>query len=85
MLAQRAPARQLNVDATRVSQAFVGSADIQVIIAGEVNDFVRRYRGNLTAPVELTVRNSFNPNLKRSWFGSIVEIINQVTLLSILS
>jgi ABC-2 type transport system permease protein len=84
VLAQRSPAIQLNVDATRVSQAFVGSADIQVIVAGEVNEFVRRYRTDLTAPVDLTVRNSFNPNLERSWFGSIVEIINQVTLLSIL-
>jgi ABC-2 type transport system permease protein len=49
-----------------------------------VNEFVQRYRTNLTAPVDLTVRNSFNPNLEHSWFGSLVEIINQVTLLSIL-
>jgi ABC-2 type transport system permease protein len=84
VLAQRAPAIQLNVDATRVSQAFVGSADIQIIIAGEINDFVRRYRADPIAPVDLTVRNSFNPNLERPWFGSLVEIINQVTLLSIL-
>jgi len=35
-------------------------------------------------PVELVVRNRFNPNLERSWFGAVVEIINQVTLLSML-
>jgi len=85
VLAGRSPAIQLNVDATRMSQAFTGSGDIQQIVTGEVNDFVRHYRSASSGtPVELTVRHRFNPNLERSWFGSIMEIINNVTMLSIL-
>ena len=84
VLAGRSPAIQLNVDATRMSQAFAGSGDIQQIVTGEVSDFVRRYRGGTDVPVQITVRNRFNPNLERSWFGSITEIINNVTMLSIL-
>lgn len=84
VLAGHSPTIQLNVDATRMSQAFTGSGDIQRIVAGEVDTFVRRYRSNSAPPVELTVRNRFNPNLERTWFGSLMEIINNVTMLSIL-
>jgi ABC-2 type transport system permease protein len=84
VLAGRLPTIQLNVDATRMSQAFTGSGVIQQIVTGEVNEFVRRYRAEAAMPAEITVRNRFNPNLERSWFGSIMEIINNVTMLSIL-
>ncbi len=36
---------QVNVDATRMSQAFTGNSYIQNIISGEVNSFVARARG----------------------------------------
>lgn len=80
----RSPAIQLNVDATRMSQAFTGAGYIQQITMSEVQEFVKRYREVETAPVELAIRNRFNPNLTQSWFGSITEIINQVTMLSII-
>lgn len=83
VLAGRAPAIQLNVDATRMSQAFTGSGYIQQIVLGEVNEFVQRYRGNPTPPVDLALRVRFNPALTQSWFGSLMEIINNVTMLSI--
>jgi len=85
VLAGRSPAIQLNIDATRMSQAFIGNGDIQEILWDEVGQFVQRYRNTVPPmPVELVVRNRFNPNLERSWFGAVVEIINQVTLLSML-
>jgi ABC-2 type transport system permease protein len=34
--------------------------------------------------VELALRVRFNPNLEQSWFGALMEIINNVTLLSII-
>ena len=83
VLAGRAPAIQLNVDATRMSQAFTGSGYIQQIVMGEINEFVQRYRGNATPPVDLALRMRFNPALTRAWFGSLMEIINNVTMLSI--
>ncbi len=84
VLAGRSPAIQLNVDATQVSMAFTGAGYIQNIGASEVVEFVRRYRGELQQPAELALRIQFNPNLTRAWFGSVMEVINQITMLSII-
>lgn len=78
------PEIQLNVDATRMGQAFVGNGYITQMINDEVNQFVNRYRANTSLPVNIQVRAMFNPNLTRSWFGSVMEIINIVTTLSII-
>ena len=84
VLARRSPALQLTVDATRMSQAFTGSGYIQQIAIGEVNEFVKRYRGAEPLPVDLALRARFNPSLDKAWFGSVVQIINHITLLSII-
>jgi len=84
VLAGHAPAIQLNVDATRITQAFTGTAYVQQIIQGEVIEFVQRYRGNATSPVDLVLRARFNPNLTQAWFGSVMEIMNMITMLSII-
>jgi len=85
VLAGRAPAVQLNVDATRMSQAFTGSGYVSRIVNDEVTGFVSRYRdGASTAPVELVLRARFNPNLTEAWFGALMQIIDNVTLLSII-
>ncbi|CAK7068828.1 MAG: Inner membrane transport permease YhhJ [Desulfovibrio sp.] len=84
VLAGRNPAIQLNVDATRMSQAFVGSGYIQEIVMAEVNEFVKRFRQDEDMVVNTALRMRFNPNLTRSWFGSIVEMINNITMLSII-
>lgn len=83
LLAGKRPAIQLNVDATRMSQAFTGSGYIQTIINDEVNAFLARYRAASVAPVDLVVRARFNPGLDQSWFGAVMEVINNVTMLSI--
>ncbi|WP_088142552.1 ABC transporter permease [Achromobacter xylosoxidans] len=84
VLAGRPAEIQLNVDATRMSQAFTGSSYIQQIINDEINEFVKRYRAPTELPVELAVRMRFNPNLTQAWFGALMEIINNVTMLSII-
>lgn len=56
VLAGRSPAVQLNVDATRMSQAFTGSGHVQQIFTGEVNEFVKRYRSTTAPPVDLALR-----------------------------
>ncbi|MGE4295242.1 MAG: ABC transporter permease [Campylobacterales bacterium] len=83
VLAGLSPVVQLNVDATRMSQAFSGSGQIQQMVLGEVNAFVQRHRKVVELPVELTLRAKFNPTLEREWFGPIMEIISGVTTLSI--
>lgn len=84
VLAGRPAEIPLNVDATRMSQAFTGSSYIQQIITDEINEFVKRYRKPTELPVDLAVRMRFNPNLTQAWFGSLMEIINNVTMLSII-
>ncbi|MFO1313189.1 MAG: ABC transporter permease [Burkholderiales bacterium] len=84
VLAGRRPTVQLNIDATRVSQALSGGGYVQTIAEGEINAFVARNRSDAKLPVDLAVRVRFNPELARYWFGAINAVINQVTLLSIL-
>jgi len=75
---------QLNVDATMMGQAFSGSSYIQQMVLGEVKEFVLRYRTSQVETVELVMRARFNPNLDQIWFGGLMEIINNVTMLSII-
>ncbi|OBU05052.1 ABC transporter permease [Morganella psychrotolerans] len=84
VLAGRHPAIQLNVDATRMSQAFLGNSYIQNIVTGEVNTFLAKNRENSVLPVGLDIRARFNPNLDQMWFGSVMAIINNITMLSII-
>lgn len=83
-LAGKNPTLQLNVDATRMSQAFTGSGYIQQIVLDEVREFVARHRQLAAPPVELALRMRFNPTLERAWFGSVMEIVNSITMLSII-
>jgi ABC-2 type transport system permease protein len=83
VLAGRSPALQLNVDATRMSQAFTGSGYVQSIVTGEVNAFVQRHQVAATPAVDLALRMRFNPELRQSWFGAVSEIINNITMLAI--
>ena len=84
VLAGRQPALQLNVDATRMSQAFNGNSYIHNIVNGEVTAFMQGHRTVTTLPAELEVRARFNPNLDPMWFGAIMEVINSITMLSII-
>ncbi len=84
VLAGRNPKVQLNIDATRMSQAFVGGGYIQQIVTGEVDAFVNRYRGPTMLPVDLDIRVEFNQNLEQSWFASVIQLINNITMLSII-
>ena len=83
VLAGRAAALQLNVDATRMSQAFTGSGYIRQIALGEVATFVQDVRTTAAPAVELSVRARFNPALTPSWFGGVMEMVGNVTMLSV--
>jgi ABC-2 type transport system permease protein len=82
VLAGRNPVMQLNVDATRMGQAFTGSGYIQVIVGDEVSTFLQGYRSNTIPTVDLALRARFNPELNQSWFGAIMQVIDSVTMWS---
>lgn len=84
MLAARQPEIQLNVDATQMTQAFIGAGYIQAILNGEINEYLRGYRAKTELPVELALRVRFNPTLTSEWFGGVMELINIITMLSVI-
>jgi ABC-2 type transport system permease protein len=84
LLARKSPAIQLNIDATRMSQAFTGGGYVQAIVSGEITEFLNRHRSAATVPVDLALRARFNPELNKGWFGAINEIIEAITMLSII-
>ena len=84
MVAGRRPALQLNVDATQMRQSFVGTGYVQSMIQLELQEFVQGERAAAASPVELAVRMRFNPTLNSAWFTGVMEVINMVTMLSII-
>jgi ABC-2 type transport system permease protein len=82
--AKRQPTVQVNIDATRMSQAFIGAIYIQNIVAGEVATFVERRSADTGSAIPLVVRVKFNPNLSGIWFGGVVETINNITMLAVI-
>ncbi|TXJ02319.1 MAG: ABC transporter permease, partial [Aquabacterium sp.] len=83
VLAGKQPTIQLNVDATQMSQAFLGASYIQSIALGEVAEYLSGERAVSTPIVDLALRNRFNPALDNTWFMGVMELINNVTMLSI--
>ncbi|MGA7657749.1 MAG: ABC transporter permease [Methylocella sp.] len=80
----RHPDIQLNIDATAMQQAAIGAGYIKSIINARISSFFRRADASASDPVNLVVRRLFNPNGEASWFASVVGIINQVTLLTVI-
>lgn len=81
LLAGKQPELQINVDATAMSQAFMGAGYIQRIFQQELQALSGQ---GLDAPIRLTTRAVFNSNLQSGWFLAIIQIINNVTILAIL-
>jgi ABC-2 type transport system permease protein len=81
--AQRKTGIQVNVDATAVAQAGNGASYLRTAIANEVQRFISG-RGDSGPPINLVVRAAFNPNLKTSWFSAMTQVINQITMLTII-
>ena len=78
------PDVQVNVDATRISQAFTGNGYITEIIGEEVAAYVAGYKSETSYSVDLVIRARFNPALESFWFGSVMELINIVTMIAII-
>ena len=78
------PSMQLNVDATAMTQAGNGSVYLQEIITAEVIRFVTGDETASSLPINLVVTAHFNPNLQSIWFTSVMQIINNVTILAVL-
>lgn len=79
----RQPVLQVDVDATAMVQAGLGSGYAQQIITTEIDDFLSRSEGVPLSTVNLVARIAFNPNVTTAWFSSVMGIINSITMLAI--
>ncbi|HYA06337.1 MAG TPA: ABC transporter permease [Xanthobacteraceae bacterium] len=84
VLGGRDPAIQVNIDATVMVQAGLGSGYAQQIIMDEIQDFISHREGVPLSPANLDVRIAFNPNITTAWFTTVMGIINNVTMLAII-
>lgn len=82
VLAGRHPTIALDIDATAMSQAGNGATYIQSIILAEVSAALPGEAQ--AAPIDVTVRVNFNPNLKSDWFTAIMQVINNITMLAVI-
>jgi len=84
LLGGRQTSLQLNVDATAMTQAGNGAVYIQNIIQQEVAKFQAGREVALSTPANVVIRSKFNPNLNSSWFTSVMQVINNVTMLTVI-
>ena len=83
ILAGRQPTVQIDVDATASAQAFNGMTYIQNVILTYVTELVSGREGFSGAPVNVVTRAKFNPNFKSSWFTSVMQIISNLTMITV--
>lgn len=79
----RKPDVQVSIDATAMQQAGIGAGYINNILNQRVASYMSRSDPAPQQSVNLIVRKMFNPNGVSAWFTSVVAIINQLTLLTI--
>ena len=82
VMSGKEPEIQVNVDATRMSQAFTGSGYITEILQKEILSFMKKEKGSSLAGY--VIRKRFNPNLTQAWFSSVMQLVNTITMLAII-
>jgi len=80
---RRQPTVQINIDATAVVQASLGTRYIQNIVTGEVSRFANRSDKQTVSFINLIGRQAFNPNSDAKWFRSIIGLVDQLSMLTI--
>jgi ABC-2 type transport system permease protein len=84
LLSGRQTSLQLNIDATAMTQAGNGAIYIENIILREVAKFQTRSEAGPRTPVKFVISAKFNPNLYSSWFSSVMQVINNITMLAVI-
>ena len=77
------PELQLNVDATAVMQAANGAAYMQEMLQRKLAEFTQRSDPAEFTTVELISRRAFNANGVQAWFESVVALLDQISILTI--
>lgn len=81
--AYRSPAVQVHMDATAMAQGRLGAAYLEEIIVRETLAHLKVDGVDTLLPSRAVVNVLFNPNGTSSWFTSVMQLINNVTVLSV--
>lgn len=84
VLAGRSPTVQMIVDATAMTQAGLGTADLQEIFNKEVLDWLDIRGIESSMPARADLRLQYNPNAENPWYTSVMQIVTNITLMSII-
>lgn len=84
LLAGRDPSLQINVDATAMAKAGNGAVYLQTIIAQEIAKFQAGREGATSQPANVVIRAKFNPDMYAYWFSSVMQIVNNITMLAVI-
>ena len=84
VLRGRQPQLQVNIDATAMLQAGAGAHYIQGIVSDDLLAFVHRSAATSPVAARLSTRIRFNPNLTSAWFVSVMELVNNITMLAMI-
>lgn len=80
---QRQATIGLTVDATAMAQGQLGVAYITEIVLRETLADFKVMGMDERLPTKAVIRVMFNPNMTTSWFTSVMQLINNVTVLSV--
>ncbi|CAH0350936.1 ABC transporter permease [Aquabacterium sp. CECT 9606] len=81
--AMRAPAVQLMVDATAMTQSSLGTAYLNEIVLRETLAYLKVQGIEARLPTRSVTHIFFNPNGESVWFASVMQVINNVTVLAV--
>ena len=81
LLAGRNVTLNLDVDATAVAHAGNGASFMQQLLADEIARFTH---STSTSLVNVIFSNRFNPNLTSRWFASVMQLMNSITILTLI-
>jgi ABC-2 type transport system permease protein len=84
VLAGRTPAIQLLVDATAMTQAGLGTEYLDEILMSEVLNFLHARGIEENLPIKVASRLYSNPDADSAWFTSVMQIVTNITILSII-
>ncbi len=84
LLAGRKVSLQLNVDATAMAPAGNGAIYIQTIIMQEIANFLAGREEAIAGPANVVIRAKFNPQFYSSWFSSVMQVVNNITMLAVI-
>ena len=58
--------------------------EVQTVIFNYVTDFITKREGLPGPPAKMVTQVKFNPNLKSSWFTSVMQIISNLTMITVM-